>query len=343
MTINIALASYDGIILGCDSLSSVVDQVIFPFREGCQPAKGPDGQILLDADGMPYFPLQGVTQVATNVFGGVSKMFSLYQDEGDSKDTCVAALTAGMATIQDVTIAEQARRYRRMNDKESTKFTTVEDVASNFKDFIRALWMRQFGDTLEDQRPYLPNIHFIVAGHGVNDDYGKVYKIDIATDQVVEQFPHGDHMGICWNGMADNVERLILGVDTQIRITATRQMAEAIATQRTTTISDISRALQGANVELPEDLHLEITEHTPPTLPWDNSRADIDYGNLSTQYGVDLVELLVNTQSGMQRFSRGIPMVGGRTHIGVLKRGEGFKLLNAPELQHRHTGYGHEF
>ena len=331
MTINIALATYDGIILGCDSLSSMIDHVIFPFRDGCEYAKDASGQVITDAHGVPLIPAHGahLSQVATTVFGGVSKMFCLYEDG----DTVVAAITAGLATLRGVTISEQAKRYRRQNHIEERKFTTTEDVAEHFKGYMRGLWLEEFGNVPEEQRHFQPTVQFIVGGFGANDEYGKIFKIDVGHDLVIEQFPSGDHMGICWSGQADHVERLIRGVDRQLELLATRQMAEAISAQRATTLSDLSQSLQTAGVELPANLELKITECSPPTMPWESGQADIDYGNLSAQYAVELVEMLVNTQSGMQRFSRGIPVVGGRTHIGVLKRGDGFQLLNAPDLQ----------
>lgn len=341
MTINIALATYDGIILGCDSLSSITSQVIFPFGPNCEYAKDADGNVLLDASNRPYVAVAppNVQQVPTTVFGGVSKMFALYQDD----DTSVAAVTAGMAAIGGVTIAEQARRYRRKNELEGRTFNSVRGVAEHFLAYMRELWEREFEGTPEQARIYLPTILFIVAGFGDGDDHGMVFKLDVAQNIFHEQFPDDDHVGVCWTGQSDYVERLLKGVDNHLVFTANKQILEALSAQRATTVQDISDALEAANVELPENLELNITEHVPAGIPWDSTAADIDFGNLSTQYAVDLVETLVNTQSGMQRFARGIPTVGGRTHIGVLKRGEKFALLNEPKLQHKHTGYADEY
>jgi hypothetical protein len=341
MTINIALATYDGIILGCDSLSSVIGQVIYPFNPQCVRAKDANGDVILDANGNPMISLSenNISNIATTVFGGVNKVFCLYKDD----DTCVVALTSGLATLGDVTIAEQARRYKRKNEQENTKFTAVKDISQHFLAHMRQLWEQQFEGTPETNKPYLPSVNFLLAGYGANDSYGMIFKLDISLNQMHEQFPDGDHMGICWSGQADYVERLTKGIDNRLVFTANKQILEVLSQQREATIMDISNALEEANVELPEGLNLNITEHTPPGIPWDLATADIDFGNLSTQYAIDLVELLVNTQSGMQRFARGIPTVGGRTHIGVIKRGEGFSLLNEPNLLHKHTGYADEF
>jgi hypothetical protein len=341
MTINIALATYDSIILGCDSLSSMVETVIFPFKASF--ATDATGQIMLDAQGNPLIPFDAkhFQDVATTVFGGVSKMFCLY----DNNDTVVGAVTAGLATLSGISIAEQAKRFKKQMAADRREFSSVEEVARAFHDFMRVLWELDYPEQMRADRPiqFLPTVQFIVAGFGANDGPGKVYKMDIAQQLLKEQFPDGQHSGICWGGISNYVERLMQGIDDSLKITVGRELASAMSQQRQLTIADISQALDKANVKLPEDLELEITEQQPPTLPWDSVTADIDFANLSTQYAVELIELLVNTQSGMQRFARGIPTVGGRTHIGVLKRGEEFQLLNEPKLQHKHTGYGDEF
>ena len=281
------------------------------------------------------------TDVATTVFGGVNKMFCLYEDD----DTCVAAVTAGLAILGGVTIAEQAKRFKRKTKADKTEFNSVEDVARAFADYVTLIWNEEFRPDEQTDRPRetLPNVQFILAGFGKNDYYGKIYRIDISSGKLEEQFPDGSHMGMCWGGMADYVERLVKGFDASLKNKVGRELAGAMKRQRETTINDISQALIVAEIIVPNDLDIHITEDQPPTLPWETTWVDIDFGNLSTQYAVELVEMLVNTQSGMQRFARGIPTVGGRTHIGVLKRGEGLQLLNEPKLQHKHTGYGDDF
>lgn len=342
MTINIALATNDSIVLGCDSLSSMISTAIFPFDGSVSFALDAEGLPILDADGHPVVSMnpKNYRDVAVHVFGGVSKMFCLYEDE----DTCVGAVTAGLAILGGVTIAEQARRFKRKTKENKTQFDAVHDVARAFADFIGDIWKKEYlQSSPEEQRHFLPTVQFIIAGFGRNDYYGKIFKADIAQEKLQEQFPDQPYSGICWGGQADYVERLMRGVDATLKTAVSRELARAMKAQRQATIDDISRGLEAAKVALPDDLHIEITEHQAPTLPWDSSKADVDFGNLSTQYAIDLVELLVNTQSGMQRFARGIPTVGGRTHIGVLKRGEEFVLLNEPKLQHKHTGYADEY
>lgn len=340
MTINIALCTYDGIVLGCDSLSSITEYVLQPFK---------DGGLILGDNGMPVvddagnlslkFKFDDTRQLATTVFGGVSKMFCLYEDD----DTSVAAVTAGLAILGGITVAEQAKRFRRKIKADGTAFNNVADVANKFKDFMYQLWSDDFKKSGTPEPQYFPTVQFIVAGYGKDEDHGKILRIDLSENSVVEQFDEDDHTGVCWGGTADYVERLLRGADGVLKHKVNRELIKAMKQQRESTIADLSKAITDAGVVLPHGLDVQVREEQPPTLPWDSVGADIDYGNLSTQYAVDFVELLVNIQSGMQRFARGIPVVGGRTHIGVLKRGERFEMLNEPKLQHKHTGYADEF
>lgn len=56
MTINVAALTYDAIVLGCDSFSSLTDTAVFPLR--------PEGFVAPFAQ--PY-----IQTVATTVFGGI--------------------------------------------------------------------------------------------------------------------------------------------------------------------------------------------------------------------------------------------------------------------------------
>jgi hypothetical protein len=135
------------------------------------------------------------------------------------------------------------------------------------------------------------------------------------------------------------VAKLINGIDANSRYQVTRSVVETLAAQRQSVVESVLGALAARGVEVPEDFELEVEEQVPPTLPWDSGIAPIDWANLPTQYAVDLVSTLVNAESGIQRFSSGIPVVGGRTRIGLLRRGEPFEMVNEPAVIHTHLGY----
>lgn len=339
MTINIAIATFDAIVLGCDSLSSQVEQAIFPLRPNVGFARDADGNELFDAMGNRVVSTAHLQPLVTNVFGGAQKMFCLYEDD----ETSVAAVTAGMATLCGVTIAGIAARFRKTCALEKRQFTSVRGVADAFLAHVRASWEEEVGfdETPEEQMPYLGDVQFIVGGYGMDDAKSQVFKLYVKTSTLEEQFNWETRSGTCFGGQSNFVERLLVGVDGQLAQTiemVMRAQSEAHAQDVTQNLLD---QLTGEGVIIPEGFRFQIPE-MPVNLPWFDQVASIDFGNLPTQYAVDLVEPLVNLQSGMQRFANGVATVGGRTHVGVLKRGEKFTMLNEPKLVHNHTGYSHD-
>ena len=340
MTINIAIATYDAIVLGCDSLSSQVEQAVLPFRNGVGFARDSDGNELIDATGHKVISAANLQPHVVNVFGGAQKMFCLYEDD----ETTVAAVTAGMATLCGLTIAGVASRFRKKNHAEGVNFKTVQEVAKAFLDYVREQWESEveYATAPEELRPYFPDIQFIVGGYGLDDATGKVFKLFVSGLMLEEQFTWKTRSGTCFAGQSDFVERLLVGVDDRIVGQVNFTASQIMAKQQSELAQAFSDQLRAAGGTIPEGFTFE-TPDFPFELPWYENIARIDFGNLPTQYAVDLAELLVNLQSGMQRFANGVATVGGRTHIGVLKRGEKFAMLNEPKLVHNHTGYSHEF
>lgn len=339
MTINIAIATYDAIVLGCDSLSSQVEQAVMPFRHGVGFARDADGNELVDAMGQRVVSLAHLQPYVTNVFGGAQKMFCLYEDD----DTSVAAVTAGMATLGGVTIAGIAARFKKRNVAEARVYRTVREVAEAFLAHVRLEWEIEveYETAEEEMRPYFPDVQFIVGGYGTDDASGMVYKIFVNSLTIEEQFTWRSRSGTCFAGQSDFVERLLVGVDQRVVNAVEPAIRQMLNAHSEATAQVLLDRLSAAGVVLPEGFTFE-TPDLPFQLPWFENVASIDFGNLPTQYAVDLAELLVNLQSGMQRFATGVATVGGRTHIGVLKRGEKFAMLNEPKLVHNHTGYSHD-
>lgn len=340
MTINIAVATLDAIVLGCDSLSSVMSPMM--NLSGIQPAVDASGAAILDKDGKPVFAFDHnrVDHYPVNVFGGVSKMFLLYED----KDTSVAAVTSNQGSVNGRTIAALASEYKRACETNRKAFETVEDVAKDFLEFMVEEWMRQphIQSLPATMVPMFGTVNFIVGGFGKRDAHGQVYKLDVAQKEVKSAFNAGSNYGVTWGGQANFVERLLKGSDSRLEGLVKRNILEALAAQRNSIVQSVLDGLVQAGVEIPGDINFAIQEVLPTADPWDSYWAEVDYANLPVQYAVDLASLLVNIQSGMQHFGRGIATVGGRTHIGVLQRNSSFKKLKEPKLAHSHTGYSHE-
>lgn len=333
-----AIATYDAIVLGCDSLSSRTAQAVFPFANGGF-ARDADGRELIDASGHKVVSTAELQTVVTDVFTGAKKMFLLYEDE----HCTVAGVTAGLAVLNGFTVAGTAARFRRENRASKQSFVSVEGVVEAFTKYIRSDWEQAvgFNTAAKERTPYFPDLQFLIGGYSPVEEDGRVYKISILGNTVEQQFLWESKSGACFAGQADYVERLLVGFDSRILSQLCLSAQNQIQTAQGRTAEAIFAQLQTAGIHVPDDLVLDL-EGIPFHLQPLGGAAPIDFANLPTQYAVELVELLVNLQSGMQRFQMGVATVGGRTHIGVIRRGEKFRMLNEPDLVHLHTGYSHD-
>lgn len=339
VTINVVASTYDAVVLGCDSLSSVVERAYFPFRTGSEFAVDADGNRLVDREGNFVFAYRQdqLAYTATSVMGGVRKMFLILED-GPSCEFSVAAVTSGMATLNGVTIAQLGQKYRRKATAEGTVFTKVEEVLQSFLTYIRQLWELQVADVPVDLRAQY-RLNFLAAGYCRDDEYTKVFRIDVTNATIVEQFTDNPHCGATWDGQSDFAARLIRGIDAGLQRKISKSIAETLQNQRMSILQGVMEALQTGGVTLPDGFTFTIQESVPPSLPFSAGEAEIDWPNLPVQSAIELVSALVNAESGMQKFARGIPMVGGRTRIGLLRRNMPFATLNEPDLSHTHLGY----
>jgi hypothetical protein len=91
---------------------------------------------------------------------------------------------------------------------------------------------------------------------------------------------------------------------------------------------------------MPKGIEISLPAMSKVEFDWRQHTIRVNYSNLPLQEAVNFVAFLVNIQSGRARFGRGVPSVGGRTHIGLITKEKGFMVLNEPELTHRNTGFG---
>lgn len=347
MTINVVVATYHAVVLGCDSLSSIVERAYFPFRANAGPARDAEGNLLRDAEGnlvVPYREDQ-LVNTATNIVGGVQKMFLLCESADPNNIECsVAAMTSGLGTLNGVVIAELAHRFKKRCMLAGAPHRTALAVVEEFAAFVRPSWETQvnYANTPEDTRPWLDDLNFLVAGYGPDDEYTKVFRVSIGRGTIVETFPDPPHCSAAWAGQSNSVASLINGQTPIVKRQVSKAIVEALAAQRQSIVESVLEQLQTQGVEIPDTFEVEVQETIPPALPWDSGGPAIDWANLPVQSAVDLVSTLVNAESGIQKFSMGIPMVGGRTRIGLLRRGQPFTSINEPDIVHTHVGYNHD-
>lgn len=340
MTINIAVVTSDALVLGCDSFASITTPMINPFDHG--PALDGSGEIIKDKEGNFVVPLKGVQQVVTDVMGGVTKMFKIY----DLKHTVVAATTAGMGKLNDRSVAAVAYDFfQSVKPPRAKIMTKVPDVVGEFYDFIRAEYEIDQKETGVPEEHWA-SLDFLVGGHGKEDKFPSIYRIRVKDKKTTCEF-EGGKTGMCWAGQADCIEKIIRGYDNDLLNAVEQHAAELLNSHHKemseTTLRILDTTLKALKVEqMPEGVDTTLPSVPVFKLDWKQFKVGVSYANLPLQEAINFVSFLVFTQAGKQRFAPGLATVGGRTHIGYATRSDGFKMLNEPEFAHTHTGFEYD-
>lgn len=340
MTINVALVTSEALILGCDSVASVTKFLVDPFANGF--ATDADGDHMKDANGNLLVPFSGGEEYVVDTIQGVSKLFKIYD-----RDNCVAAaVTAGLGTIGGRTIRNLADEFFAVQKSQVEPMKTIETVARRFLKFVREAYVCDREETNVPEE-YWPELEFLLGGFDANQQNATLCRISVkGNDFAVVYSPTSDpKTGLAWGGQSEHVERLLNGYDSQIPPAAEQIVTGAFDDYRRELQIIMVDTVQGIaerhEISLTDELDVELPPPPSVKIPWSLAQSPFGFANIPIQDSVNFVSFLVNAQSAMQRFSRGIATVGGRTHIALLRRGgeASVEQLNEPEIIHQFTGF----
>lgn len=331
MTINVGIVTAEGLIFGCDSIASTTKYLLDPFKLD----HTDDGSGNFDLN-FNYGDLEVQT---TNVWSGVTKMFPI--SAGSSP---VSAVTAGLARLQGRTMSSLANEF--LTGDKKNKPRSVKAISERFLAFLHKEYEEQYkSSTLPENLRDGPE--FLVGGYGYRDKFASLYKIKVMENTVTPLYNKGE-FGVAWAGQSDAVERLIHGSDNPVRQMVEgcvekclRDYHDAMVTRMTEILQQL---LDHFGKSLPDgiDTTLPVLPNGPD-LQWQKYGLDLTVSNLPLQDAVDFAAFLVNMQSGKAKFVNGVATVGGYTHIGVVTKAEGFRMIREPELKHENTGFSHDF
>lgn len=343
VTINVALVTSEVVVLGCDSIASSTRLFMNPL---ILTEKDAEGNFVRDDQGrmVARFKFDDLEHVVTDAWGGVTKMFRLCGNVNP-----VAGVTSGLAKLSGRNIFAIANEFSRAIPQ--NPYTTVEAVVTAFVGHIGGIYDQHYEATGEPPE-FRDDVEFLIGGFGQQDNFPSLYRINLAeppAERIRKVYGDGegfsDRTGASWAGQADGVERLLFGYDRPLRFSIERELNEGLDRMHKAMSASVVRiladTLAALQVQLPDGVNTELPPKEELKLNWDRLRVSIDFANLPLQDAVDLVAYLVNLQSGKAKFVRGVPTVGGRTHIGIIDR-NGFSMLNEPDLVHRNVGYARE-
>ena len=333
MTVNIGLVTSDALVLGCDSVASTTGYLLDPL--GMDAEQGKDGKFTLKFDYADLRP------VVTSAWGGVTKMFQIHPDPSP-----VVAVTSGLAKLQDRTIASHAEEFLRWRSAQGRgmskprQLVNVEPICNAFLNFMRRRYQAHYrGSPIPTDLREGPE--FLVGGIGRDDAFPSLYRVSIQRNSVAPHFV-GGKTGVAWGGQSGAVERFIRGYDASVRSHIEKTILEALTDHNAKALASttdlVNNVLDKLDEEWPDGLKVTAPRPGKVNIDWDDFAVEIDYANLPIQEAVNFVATLVMFEASRARFAIGIATVGGRTHIGVVTKAKGFKVLNEPDLVHRFTG-----
>lgn len=349
VTINIGLVTSDAVVLGCDSVASTTGHYLDPFSTALE--RDGNGKPLVDENGKLSikFDYRDLDTLVTSAWGGVTKMFEIHPSPCP-----MVAVTAGLAKLTGRPISDLARDFfdvqaerakaKPRKGQKVAKLETSQAICDAFLEFMRRKFDEHYKDSpLPEELRDGPE--FLVGGYGKGDLFPALYRIKVKENTVKMDFGNGDP-GLSWNGQSDAVERFIRGWASEIRWSVAATIASALE-KHSTDVQEyvtnlVNDVLEKTGQEFPAGIEIKIPELKAITIDWSRYSFHIQYGTLPLQEAVNFVSFLVMLQAGKARFVHGVPQVGGRCHVGIVTKADGFRPLNEPELTHRFTGFGDE-
>lgn len=347
MTVNVGLITSGALVFGCDSIASATEPMLDPFRflevdEANNPVMDENGKYIAK------FEFEDIQEIVTSTWVGVTKMFQIHPDPAP-----VVAVTAGLAMLQDRSIASHADEFFRTHSEfwekathrnKAKRLKDVEQICQAFLEFMHERYLAHYEGSLMPLA-LKPGPEFLVGGIGKDDSLPSLYRVLVRENSKRCAFPAGE-FGISWNGQSDAIERFIRGYASTARAHVEEGIARAIDDHGknvqayvTETINKIAERL-GAT--LPADMEIDVPAVEEIDLDWNKFGVPIECRNLPLQEAVKFAATLVMIQASRDRFARSVATVGGRTHIGVITKARGFWEPNAPEITHQLTGLGDE-
>jgi hypothetical protein len=260
MTVNIALATSDALVFGCDSVASTTSHLLDVLNIRWERDDG--GNVVTDANGKftVKFSFEDLSPVVTDAWGGVTKMFEIHKQPAP-----MVGVTSGLAKLRDRPIASYAATFLASQNQSLIK---SEEIAQEFLNFMRLAYDAHYEGT-DTPEVLREGPEFLIGGYGVKEEFPSIYRLNVQNNTLTKEFGEVDpaigKTGVSWNGQSDAVERFIRGYDARVRT----DIQPAIAGQLKSYIqkaashfaSYVNELLAKLGKTLPEGMNFEDAVH----------------------------------------------------------------------------------
>ena len=326
MTTLVALMTKDALVMGCDTLGTITRRLVDPatlLEEFFDPTD--DFKLKMTPDGVPVlsdvFQVMAKAQdVPYNHITNVPKLLGLQPMPMGVMYTGVTAI--GERTVRSL-IAQFRDEDKVIKRGASATNYTVKAMANRLMKFLKGHYDQSFPPGTF----VLPQLELLVGGYGKADQTPVVYRLFVHNGEVQEALTPGS-FGIVFGGQMKEIQRIVFGTDTRNKVMLAARVDTILGQYRTRAQERVGAdlpAVDDLNADGLLDLFAEDFDLERFAAPW---------GDFSTQNAIECVNFFVEVMTKSQQFSEQLPTVGGRIHMAVVRKEDGFRLISGEEWEH---------
>ncbi len=321
MTTLVAINTRDAVVIGADSLGTMVRSWIDPkdLSEYFDLTNG--SKIRLAPDGRPALAdLSQITghckEVVCSHLDDVDKLFTLNPLE-------MGVMCAGIAYIGNRSLKSLIYEFKAKDRAFKSKASnyTLKSIAERLLSFLWGHYAAQYPEG------HGPELELMLCGYDKQRYTPGVARIYVHENRVQE--PDYD-LCLYLGGQTREIQRLLFGTDVDNKIRLISRAEDLLSRYHTALTEQLAK--QGVNVTLkkPEEFGNEFKLFNN----WDIQRMQANWSAFSEQSAIECVDFLVNVMIRSQKFSTDMQSVGGKVQIAIIKKDSGFTFVTKRQWRH---------
>ena len=327
MTTLVALASKDALVMGADSLGTVVRPLVDPYDILEYFDTENDLKLQIDGEGQPVLDsfskiLEQAQAVPYNQMSNVSKLFDL-------SPLPMGVMFTGITSIGNRTIGKLISDFRESEpllkkDAEPSNYE-VRTIGDRLLQFLRQAYASTYS-SLHGQ----PELELIVGGYANIGYLPSLYRIDVRENTFDEIFSSESPFGVAFGGQKDWIERIVFGTDMNNQFDLAIRARELLIKYRQYISSAIEEAGMNFDVPHPDSWGDELNLFHD----WSLHGLEAEIADFSEQNAIDCVDFFIEIMIRAQAVSSRMPTVGGDINVAVIRK-DGFRFVSRQEWKHR--------
>lgn len=326
MTSLVALGTKDAIVLGCDSLGTMIKDLIDPFD--LIRFFDPENKFTLkkDKNGNPmlkdfYTIFEKTKSLPYEHMTHMTKLFSLAPLEMGIMSTGIASI--GNRTIKSL-IEEFKTKEPAFQKRPKPTNYTVKGIAKKILKFVNNYFESEYSD-----QKIKPNLELILGGYNKQKPIPEIVRMKLPENEVRDTIKN---FGLVFGGQMKEIQRIVHGTDPLNKDKIYYRHFDLLREYRHKINTYLKQ--QKIEIKIPELSVEEIKELNMFSDDWDLNGFNANWGDFSEQNAIECVDFFVNIMIKSQQFSQGMPTVGGEVHIALITKMEGFRFISKEEYYH---------